>query len=233
MTSLADVIAAAPHVLLDFDGPVCAVFGGAISDADAAGMLRAVLDHHGTPIPPAIRDSSDPFQVLRYAGTLGTDVRDAVGDRLTAAEVEAIRTAPATPGARDAIAALHGAGHTVTVVSNNSEVAIGLFLTAHDLLHEVTGVVGRTSSDPELLKPDPHLLREAMRARAACPSSCVLIGDSLTDAEAAHAARVPCIGFANKPGKAEKLDRAVVAVVVGAMTDIATAVVAVQEAARN
>lgn len=223
MTSLADDIAAAPHVLLDFDGPVCAVFGGAIGDAEVAQLLRAVLDHHGAPIPPAIRDSNDPFQVLRYAGTLDTDVRDAVGDRLTAAEVDAIRTAPATPGAREAIAELHRAGHTVTIVSNNSEVAIGLFLAAHDLLREVTGVVGRTSSDPQLLKPHPHLLAQAVKARNTTPQSCVLIGDSVSDVQAATAAGLPCIGYANKPGKAERLDLAGAVVTIADMTAIATA----------
>ena len=32
---------------------------------------------------------------------------------------------------------------------------------------------------------------------------CVLVGDSLTDIQAARVANMPVIGYANKPGKAE------------------------------
>lgn len=223
MTRLAEVLAAAPHVLLDFDGPVCSVFGGAISDSNAAQHLMTALDHNEEHLPAEVLTSHDPFQVLRYADNLDTSIRDAIADRLTAAEIDAVRTAPATPGAVDAIAALGRAGHTITIVSNNSEVAVRIFLTAHPISQWITGVSARTSSDPGELKPHPHLIRAAIRARDTSPESCVLIGDSVTDVEAAQAAGVLCIGFANKPGKAERFHRAGAAIVVSGMDEIAIA----------
>lgn len=54
------------------------------------------------------------------------------------------------------------------------------------------------------MKPDPFPVREAVRELGAEPAECVLIGDSETDIEAAHAAGVTAIGYANKPGKRER-----------------------------
>lgn len=223
MTTLAEVLAAAPHVLLDFDGPVCSVFGGAVTDSRVAGLLIAALDHDAERLPPEALTSHDPFQILRSASALDLSVRDAIGDRLTAAEIEAVESSPATPGAGDAISALRRAGHTITIVSNNSEAAVSLYLTRHGLSEQITDVVARTSSDPAILKPSPDLLRRAVRARSTTPAACVLIGDSVTDVQAAEAAGMPCIGFANKPGKAEQLASAGAAFVVATMGDVATA----------
>lgn len=40
-----------------------------------------------------------------------------------------------------------------------------------------------------------------MQTAQTTPDQCVMIGDSATDIEAAHAARVAAIAYANKPGK--------------------------------
>lgn len=171
------------------------LLGGEVTDTRTAHLLLAALDHDAEHLPAAVLSSHDPFQVLRYANALDTPIRDAIGDRLTAAEIDAVQTAPSTPGAAEAITALRRAGHTVTVVSNNSEVAVSLYLAQHGLAEHIAGINARTSSDPALLKPHPHLLHAAIRARSTRAESCVLIGDSVTDVEAAHAAGVPCIGY--------------------------------------
>lgn len=116
-------------------------------------------------------------------------------------EVAAVRRAPITPGIRDVLASLAATGHTVTIVSNNSDAAVRTFLAAHDLTGVVRGVVARTQPDPQLLKPNPHLLLLAMRQLAARPAECVLIGDSTTDITAAQAAGTAVIAYANKPHK--------------------------------
>lgn len=48
------------------------------------------------------------------------------------------------------------------------------------------------------MKPNPHLLTVALREAAASPSEVVLIGDSTTDIEAAHAAGTVSIAYANR-----------------------------------
>ena len=82
----------------------------------------------------------------------------------------------------------------------------------------------RTSSDPSLLKPNPFLVDEAVKQLGADPAACVLIGDTVTDIEAANAARVPSIGHANKPGKADALSSAGADAIVSTIDQIASAI---------
>ncbi len=67
-----------------------------------------------------------------------------------------------------------------------------------------TRIIGRTDPDPDLLKPNPHLITRAVKELGADPADCVLIGDSLSDIEGARNAGVLSIGYANKPGKLER-----------------------------
>jgi HAD superfamily hydrolase (TIGR01509 family) len=89
-------------------------------------------------------------------------------------------------------------GVPVAVVSNNSAVAIRPYLTAHDLATYVTTIIGRAYADPRRMKPHPGRVLDAMHALGAGPGSCVLVGDSLADIDAAPAAGVAAIGYANR-----------------------------------
>lgn len=200
LTELAELLARCPHVLLDFDGPVCAVFGGT-TDRAVADQLRADLPG----LPAEVTASSDPFDVLRHAATLGPAVLDTVAREFTRLEVHAVATATPTPGAEEAIAALHATGHTITIVSNNSTAAVEAYLRSHDLMPSLDGISARTCPDPDLLKPSPHLLDQAIRQLDTTASRCVLVGDSTTDVAAARAAGAAAIAYANKPGKRERL----------------------------
>ncbi|GAA4568130.1 hypothetical protein GCM10023176_21930 [Micromonospora coerulea] len=62
---------------------------------------------------------------------------------------------------------------------------------------------------------------QALQALNARPSAAVLVGDSTTDIEAAHAAGVPCIRYANKPGRAERLAAAGADAIVTDMSHLA------------
>lgn len=221
-TKLARVLAGAPHVLLDFDGPVCAVFGGT-SDRAVADALRAKLDGPAGLLPPDVAESRDPFDVLRYAATLGSERAAEIEASLTDLEVDAVATAPPTAGAGEAITALRRAGKTVTIVSNNSVAAILAYLSDHTLAPLITGVIGRSDPSPALLKPDPHLLQQAIHARRAQPRGCVLVGDSITDIQAARAAHTAVIAYANKPGKRARFAVLDPDVIISAMKDLADA----------
>ena len=82
------------------------------------------------------------------------------------------------------------------------------FLAAHGLGDGVGAVVGRTTADPALLKPSPHLVRLAIDAMGADPADCTMIGDSVSDIESARAAGARSIGYANRPGKDRRLAEA-------------------------
>lgn len=223
MSRLAEVLAAAPHAFVDFDGPICAVFGGKTTDRVVANLLRHVLGDRADELPPAIASSPDPFDVLRFAANLGPHKAADVERRLARLEINAVTHVRPTDGAAEAMTELHRAGRTMTIVSNNSAAAVAAFLADHDLLALVAGISARTSDNPEKLKPHPHLLNEAIRARHAPPAACVLIGDSVTDVQAAQAAGTLSIGYANKPGKLDRLIRAGADAIVTTMAEIADA----------
>ncbi|WP_231933670.1 HAD-IA family hydrolase [Micromonospora coxensis] len=68
--------------------------------------------------------------------------------------------------------------------------------------------MGRPEAAPEKMKPDPFPVLAAIRELGAEQAECVLVGDSATDIEAAHAAGIAAIGYANKPGKRERFTAA-------------------------
>jgi phosphoglycolate phosphatase len=55
------------------------------------------------------------------------------------------------------------------------------------------------------------------------PASAVFIGDSVTDIEAGQAASTPTIGYANKPGKHQRLTAAGADAVIDTMRSLAQA----------
>lgn len=179
-------------LLLDFDGPVCSIFSGCPAPRVAADLVALIGAED-------VRGETDPLAVLRWAGDhCGHDVTVAVEEALCAAELRAAALAEPTPFAREVIL---GAGVPVAIVSNNSAAAIEAYLTAHDLAAGVTAVVGRAYADPRRMKPNPAPVLDAVRTLGVEPSACALVGDSLSDIEAARAAGVTAIGYANRPWK--------------------------------
>ncbi|WP_051399479.1 HAD hydrolase-like protein [Haloechinothrix halophila] len=63
----------------------------------------------------------------------------------------------------------------------------------------------RIDTDPALLKANPYLLHRAMERLITTPDQCVRIGDSVADIQAAHAAGVAAIAYANKSEKSPRL----------------------------
>lgn len=195
---LAEVMAPVRHVLLDFDGPVCSVFG----ELPAAEVARRLAESIHADLP-AEDVGTDPLALLSVIADRDPSLKTAAEVRLRELEVEAVLTAPITPGVVEALQAFRNTGRTVTIVSNNSAAAVRRFLDDHELDELVAGVCSRERPEPELLKPSPYLLQTAIGRREADPGVCLMIGDSLTDIQAAHAAGVPVIAYANR---AEKLN---------------------------
>jgi phosphoglycolate phosphatase len=217
-----DLLAQARALLLDFDGPVCSVFAG-ITDHVVADQLRGILADGGhTNLPKTVATSNDPFDVFRYAATLGQDEARYVEAAFTAHEVEAIPTATPTAGAHDLIQTWHQSGRPLAIVSNNSTTAIGVYLDLYGLRPSVDAIAARTNAEPAHLKPHPFLLHQAHTALDIAPAECVFIGDSLTDLDAADAAGVPFIGYANKPGKHARFAKAEADAITDALTGLET-----------
>jgi HAD superfamily hydrolase (TIGR01662 family) len=216
--NLTALLAAHPHVLLDFDGPVCAVFGG-VSARHTAQQLADALTTRGVSLPDDVADTDDPFDVLRAAGEAAPTAEALLRDL----ELQAVEVAPLTPGVREALAALHRAGHSITIVSNNSEAAVRAVLTEHQLAPPIGDIIARTDPDPALLKPHPHLLLRAASRLHTVPSVCVLVGDSTTDVTAARAAGTAVIAYANKPEKRASLAAEQPDAIIDSITDLTDA----------
>lgn len=196
-----DLLANAHALLLDFDGPVCSVFAG-IPAFTVADQLRDVLADCGhVNLPEGVAASSDPFDVLKYAATLGEDEHLHVEAAFAAHEVEAVSSAVPTTGAHDLIRNWHRSGRPLAIVSNNGTPAITAYLDLYNLRNSVSFISARTDSNVALLKPSPHLLNQALAALHVTPDKAIFIGDSTSDIEAAQAATVRSIGYANKPSK--------------------------------
>jgi HAD superfamily hydrolase (TIGR01549 family) len=220
---LTELLARTEYLLLDFDGPVCSVFAGRSSRSIAVELLD-LLRTANAPVPSGLDDTGDPLEVLRHAATVDAQFLERVERDLRVAEVDATRTATPTPHARELIDVWRRRGKRVGIVSNNSSAAITAYLTAQDIA--VDAVIGRTSSDPSLLKPSPHLVAEAMRALDADPepNAYVLVGDSVSDVIAAREASIRSIGYANAAGKRRALSDAGATIVIDDMATLSEAV---------
>ncbi|MFG1643803.1 HAD family hydrolase [Amycolatopsis sp. NPDC049252] len=196
-----ETLTQATALLLDFDGPVCAVFAG-IPVSTVADQLRQVLADGGhANLPAPIATSEDPFDVLRYAAELSENDARLVEAAFTAHELEAVSTSTPTAGSHDLIKDWHASNRPIAIVSNNSVTAIQAYIDFYNLSSSIDYISARTGPDVRLLKPSPHLLNQASAALDVAPGDAVFIGDSLTDIEAARIAGVHSIGYANKPEK--------------------------------
>ncbi|MGD3106268.1 HAD family hydrolase [Streptomyces sp. YGL11-2] len=209
-------------MLLDFDGPVCSVFAG-FPAADVARRMVELLS--GPDGPPPGHEESDPLAMLRRIADEREDLVSVADEALAQLEAEAVDMARPTPGGSDFLEACVASGRSVWMVSNNATIAIERYLGAHGLERLVAGQFGRVRGEPKSMKPSPRLLAAAMGAADAKPGECIFIGDAVRDIEAAHAAGMEAIGYANKPGKDEALAAAGAVAVVTSMDDLARAVV--------
>jgi HAD superfamily hydrolase (TIGR01549 family) len=126
---------------------------------------------------------------------------------VTAGEVAAARIAWPTPDADALIRRLAAGGLRLAVVTNNSPLSADTYLRNHGLRQYFEVIHGRTA-DPDLMKPHPYVLLQALHSLDLQPEAAVMIGDTPTDAEAAEAANVPFIGYGRNMLKRARLREA-------------------------
>ncbi|KOU91531.1 HAD family hydrolase [Streptomyces sp. XY533] len=221
--TLGAVLGASQVILFDFDGPICDVFRG-LPAPEIAGELADLLARLAPTLGAVARATNDPMEVHRLSQEGGATVLAAVEASLTAAEVRAVKVAGAPiAGAVQALNAACDSGRNVAIVSNNSTECVREYLTLHGIAGVVDEVIGRPPLRPELMKPSPHPLLIAASSFGVSPSRTVLLGDSVTDVEAARAAGAKSVGYANKKPKQASLRDAGADVVVLDMQEVANA----------
>ncbi|MGH3400690.1 MAG: HAD family hydrolase [Streptosporangiaceae bacterium] len=206
-------------LLLDFDGPICDIFAGHPAPTVAA-QLRDLITAQGIELPADITHSGDPIVVFTYSGTISPGLAAKVEAEMADQEVAAVHAARPAPYVHDVVISARESGRSVGVVSNNSERAVRAYLDQHGLADRIDCIAARTSPDPALLKPNPHLLHQAITELAAAPDECVLVGDQPTDMQAARTTGIDSIGYANKPGKTDTLAQAGATAVVTSLAEL-------------
>lgn len=217
---LAEVVSRTRYLLLDFDGPICSIFSG-LHASSVASQLRKLFTGQQIPLPVNIAESPDPIEVFTYAATVSPELAAQIEAEMTELEITATATARPTPHVRDVIAGCRESGRTIAVVSNNSARAVSAYLIRHDLAGSFAAIVARTSPDPELLKPSPHLIEAAVSKLDTDSAAATLVGDSITDIQAARLAGVNSIGYANKPGKYKQMTAERAGAVINSMSNLA------------
>jgi len=192
----ADLFREADAILLDFDGPICSVFAAYPASRAVEHMLTALEDAHCV-VEQAWRGRQDPHALLREIDAIDHRLVDIVEGALTTAEVAAVESAHPTPGIHEVTEAI--GSRPWAIVSNNSEACIRRYLTLGGSLLTPDCILARPAGRPDRLKPSPWLVTQAQKQLGKVQA--LLIGDSIGDIEAAHAAGVLAVGFANKPGK--------------------------------
>lgn len=195
--------------MLDFDGPVCRLFGGSPAGKIALDMRRylATLGPDGTgPRGPerGAADDGDPHRMLSRFQDRKTAA--ALERILAAGEEAAAESAFPTPGAAAFIRNVHSSGRALAMTTNNAPGAALRYLKQQALDDCFEGrVFGRDPDDPGLMKPHPDCLLRAMAAMGVRADECLAIGDSPRDAAAAKAAGVPFLGYARSEDRVARL----------------------------
>ncbi|AOS66087.1 HAD family hydrolase [Actinoalloteichus hymeniacidonis] len=186
----------ADALLLDFDGPVCSVFARYPASGIAAEM-NTRIQAAGRALPPEV-DATGPHTILRAAVDLSPELGREAEAILRAHEIEAVQSARPTSGISELMASWHATGRPLAIVSNNTGDAIEVYLATGGLGGYVDHVQGRDPHDPNLMKPDPYLLRQAASAIGVDVRRCLLIGDSDADVLAAQAVGCLVIAYATR-----------------------------------
>nr|WSY53749.1 HAD-IA family hydrolase [Streptomyces sp. NBC_00886] len=197
--SLRELITPARVVLWDFDGPICRLFAGHKAEEVAVDLMAWLTDQglRGL-LTQTERESLDPHVVLRSidARRPDSDLVTELEKRLTREELKAASSAMPTAYADPLIRTWKAVGSRLAITTNNSPRAVREYLESRGLIScFAPHIYGRTR-DLQRLKPDPHCLHRALNAMGTAPAEALMIGDSVTDYQAACAAGVPFLGYA-------------------------------------
>jgi phosphoglycolate phosphatase len=109
------------------------------------------------------------------------------------------------PGAGDCLAALHAAGLPLAVVTNKQHRFALALMQRLGWAAWLQAIVGGDTL-PER-KPHPAPLLHACKLLGAAPQRCLMVGDSLNDVAAAHAAglRIICVPYGYNEGQDARL----------------------------
>lgn len=191
-------------VLLDFDGPLARLLPGEEFRRVTAGALDVALSL-GVALDDELAHEGDHVQLLRLLAARDPEAARAAEAWCTEQEVAAAAEARPVRAAEAFVAECRRRGAAVAVVTNNAPRSITEVLAHGGPLLTALPVYGREPGALERLKPAPHLLLAAAQDAGVAPGETVMVGDSVSDVQAADAAAMPCIGLSPDPQRRREL----------------------------
>ncbi|MER6162682.1 HAD-IA family hydrolase [Streptomyces sp. NPDC001868] len=207
--SLRELITPVRFVLWDLDGPICRLFSGHPAHQVARDLVK-LIDRRGLGglLTERERSTADPQVVLLGLGSRhpSSDLIIDLEKWLTQQELTAAPKAYPTEWA-DPLIRTWSQRARFAVTTNNSALAAARYIETRGLTDCFPYIYGRTR-DLDLMKPHPHILRQALNAMGADPARALMLGDAPTDFEAAREAGVPFLGYARTDHKLRALQDA-------------------------
>lgn len=204
--SLRELITPVRFVLWDLDGPICRLFSGHPAHQVARDLVT-LIDRRGLGglLTERERSTADPQVVLLGLGRRhpSSDLIIDLEKWLTQQELTAAPKAYPTTWA-DPLIRTWSRRARFAITTNNSALAAARYIDTRGLADCFPYIYGRTR-DLDLMKPHPHILRQALNAMGADPSRSLMLGDAPTDFEAARDAGVPFLGYARNERKLKAL----------------------------
>src|SRR6478736_5450856 len=178
-------------VILDVDGTLVD------SNFQHALTWHRAFAQHGRDIPAwrthrAIGMGADMLVPALAGEEWAAEHGDAASDTESSLFRELIANVRALPGARAFLETLKTRGHPMVIGSSSNQQDLDVYLDllgARDLVDAWT-----VSDDVERTKPKPDLIKAALD-KLGGPDGAVMVGDSVYDVEAAHAAKLPVIAL--------------------------------------
>ena len=192
-------------ILLDFDGPVTRLLPSG-TNAELAEAAREPLTDAGYELPAELVDTTDHIAVLRFSASVDTKTRQDVEEICRELEVKAAQHSEPTPWRRRVPRGLPQGGPARRCRQQQRRRSNRRLPHAPRPPRILSlDVVGRPRGHPELMKPHPEILRRALAILRAKPQDALMIGDTISDVKASHAAGVRIIGYAKTPSRGESL----------------------------
>ena len=190
-------------VFFDFDGPVCDLFGRKPT-AHIAEEIKVMARLEWGALDRDVEDCHDSHGILHRLrdmldGTPAQRCREPLDEAntiVTRHEYEAVNSAVQVPDVEPLLDVLTDLRKRLVVVSNNAEEPVQRYLERTDLQSRFEAVCGRDPHEPRRMKPHPDAVRRALTAVGDMdPAKALLVGDQLTDLQAAKAAGIRFLGY--------------------------------------